>query len=140
MGGNGARLKKEPWMANERTLAEHRRYVEILRDNKKYPNNNTYKLPELTFDNNYSEGYQVTFWQIGDNYTPEEYARICNVFLKYAVDHITHAGKFEDTPEISFRFLDKSMAMRLARRFNQISIWDWKEGDNIYTGGTGRRK
>ena len=139
MGGNGASLKRQPWEATERTLSEHKRYVEILRSDQ-YPDYNTYQLPNLSIVNDFNEGYQVTFWQIGDNYTPSEYARICNEFLKYAVDHVTHAGKFENTPEISFRFLNKRMAMRLARKYNQISIWDWGNGDEISTGGTGRRR
>lgn len=137
MGGNGARLKKEPWMANERTLGYHQRVTREL-DRDVYPDYNTYDIANLGIVS-YADGYQVTFWNIGDNYSPEEYANLVNEFLQYVPEHVTNAGKFEGSPEISFRIPSLRTALRLARKYNQISIWDWKNEETIETGGTGRR-
>jgi hypothetical protein len=49
------------------------------------------------------------------------------------------AGKFQGTPEISFHVNSKATATRLGRKYNQISVWDWGKGEEIPTGGTGRR-
>lgn len=87
----------------------------------------------------YDSGYQVTFSQIGDNYSSAEYADKVNEFLAVSSDGKTLAGKFESTPEISFHCNDRTTAERLARKYNQISIWDWGNCDEIKTGGTGRR-
>lgn len=87
----------------------------------------------------YDSGYQVTFSQIGDNYSDAEYADRVNEFLAVSSDGKTLAGKFESTPEISFHCNDRATAERLARKYNQISIWDWGNCDEIKTGGTGRR-
>ena len=87
----------------------------------------------------YSSGYQVTFCQIGDNYTAEEYAEKVGEFLGASSDGVTSAGKFGGTPEISFNVADRETAVALARKYNQISIWDWAVDDQIETGGTGAR-
>lgn len=136
MGGNGASLRKEKWMANERTLAQHLRIVKMLASDR-YPDFSTYDIEDLSIKS-YGNGYQVTFWNVGDNYTPSEYADRVNEFLKHVPDHVTNAGKY-GTPEISFRILDKRTALRLARKYNQISVWDWEKEEEINTGGTGRR-
>lgn len=88
----------------------------------------------------YDNGYQVTFCNIGDNYTDEETMELINLFLTESIVPVVYAGKFESEPEISFRIADKEKAIELAKRFNQISIWDWSEMDEIKTGGTGRRE
>ena len=137
MGGRGAKLNREDWMANERTQAQHYRIVSELAQDK-YPDFNTYDIANLKIVS-YDNGYQVTFWNIGDRYTPEEYADKVNEFLKYVPSKVTNAGKFEGSPEISFNVPDLRTALRLARKYNQISIWDWKEEREILTGGTGRR-
>lgn len=100
--------------------------------------NGTYDLNTLT-QVSYDSGYQVTFSQIGDNYSDSEYADRVNEFLSVSSDGKTLAGKFEDTPEVSFHCNDRATAERLARKYNQISIWDWGNCDEIKTGGTGRR-
>lgn len=87
----------------------------------------------------YDSGFQVTFSQIGDNYSDSEYAEKVNEFLAVSSDGKTMAGKFEGTPEISFHCSDRDTAVRLAQKYNQISIWDWGACDEIKTGGTGRR-
>lgn len=88
----------------------------------------------------YDSGYQVTFSQIGDNYSDEEYASKVNEFLGVSSDGKTLAGKFEETPEVSFHVDSRRTAVRLAKKYNQISIWDWGNCDEIKTGGTGRRR
>ena len=60
-------------------------------------------------------------------------------------DGKTLAGKFESTPQISFNVSDLNTAVRLAEKYNQISIWDWNDGNKtgngeIKTGVTGKRK
>lgn len=87
----------------------------------------------------YDSGYQVTFSQIGDDYSDAEYANCVNEFLAVSSDGKTLAGKFEGTPEVSFHCNDKATAVKLAEKYNQISIWDWGTCDEIKTGGTGRR-
>lgn len=88
----------------------------------------------------FSDGYQVTFCQIGDDYSDAEYAEKVNECLKMSSDGRTYAGKFEGTPEISFHCANRKQSEDYARANNQISIWDWKNMDVIPTGGTGERK
>lgn len=87
----------------------------------------------------YEDGYQVTFCQIGDNYNAKDYDDRVNEFLSFSSDGRVLAGKFEGTPEISFHVDSKVTAIGLAKKYNQISVWDWKNCDEIKTGGTGRR-
>ena len=81
----------------------------------------------------------MTFCQIGDKYSNSEYADKVNEFLGVSSDGKTLAGKFEGTAEISFHVKDRATAERLGQKYNQISIWDWENMDEIKTGGTGRR-
>ena len=60
-------------------------------------------------------------------------------------DGVITAGKFGGTPEISFNVANRDTAIRLAKKYNQISIWDWAEftrsgNGEILKGGTGERK
>ena len=87
----------------------------------------------------YESGYQVTFCQIGDNYSAKEYDEKCNEFLSASSDGRVSAGKFEGAPEISFHVSSRAEAIALAKKYHQISVWDWKTCDEIKTGGTGRR-
>ena len=124
------------------TQEEHRRAIEELSKDK-YPDGTynvaNYKVVE------YEDGYQVTFCQIGDNYSAKDYDDRVNEFRSLSSDGKVSAGKFEGSPEISFNVKDKATAIALAKKYNQISIWDWKEGNKdwrkgeIKTGGTGRR-
>ena len=88
----------------------------------------------------FSKGFQVTFCQVGDNYSPEQYEMIVNLFLELSMDSRIYAGKFDGTAEISFRFANKKLAKQYAKAFNQISIWDWKHSKLIETYGTGKRQ
>ena len=87
----------------------------------------------------YNSGYQVTFSQIGDDYSDSEYADKVNEFLSNSSDGKVIAGKFGGTPEISFHVENRAKAEELGRKYNQISIWDWENCDEISTGGTGKR-
>lgn len=126
--------------ATKRTQAYHQLALKEL-NSSKYPDG-TYNISTKKAVE-YSKGYQVTFCQIGDNYTPEEYAKLCNIFLKASSDNITSAGKFGGTPEISFNCKSLETAIKLAKKYNQISIWDWAanngDGGEIDCGGSGDR-
>ena len=137
MGGRGSGSgigKYTP--ADSSTQGRHRSAVSRL--NSQEYEDGTYDLDTLT-QVSYNSGYQVTFSQIGDNYTDSEYADRVNEFLAVSSDGKTLAGKFEGTPEISFHVNNKATAERLGRKYNQISVWDWKNCNEIETGGTGRR-
>ena len=99
----------------------------------------TYNINTLT-QVEYDDGYQVTFCQIGDNYTPQEYEALVRRFTGLSSDGIVSAGKFGGEPEISFHVASREVAEQLAHEFNQVSIWDWHGDNEISTGGTGRRK
>ena len=120
----------------ERMKSRHDRLIKEL-ENDKY-GSGTYDLETLK-EISYSEGYQATFSQIGDNYDNDTYYKLCKEFLQFSTDGKICAGKFEGTPEISFNIKDKDKAIELAQKYNQISIWDWKNADEIKTGGRGRR-
>ena len=141
-GGGGSSSENGYSAADGNTQAQHQEAIEKLKDSKF--EDGTYDLD--TFEAiNYDGGYQVTFCQIGDNYSDTEYADKVNEFLAVSSDGKTLAGKFESTPEISFNVSDLNTAVRLAEKYNQISIWDWNEASKtgngeIKTGGTGKRK
>lgn len=126
----------ESRVADEGTLDFHSQQVEKL-EKGDYADG-TYNISSLEMVE-YDSGYQVTFCQIGDDYSASKYADLCNEFLEASSDGIVSAGKFEGTPEISFHVSDKETAIALAKKYNQISIWDWAEFEEIKTGGTGRR-
>lgn len=87
----------------------------------------------------YSDGYQVTFSTIGMKYNDEEYSQLVTKFRNH--DHGTvDAGKFEGSAEISFNVTDFKTAAKLGYKYNQISIWDWKNSREIPTGGSGKWK
>lgn len=122
--------------AGLQTQSEHMTAVQRL-SGPQYEDG-TYDLSTMrTVD--YPRGYQVTFSQIGDNYSAAEYADKVNEFLRVSSDGKVLAGKFQGTPEISFHVNSKATATRLGRKYNQISVWDWGKGEEISTGGTGRR-
>ena len=92
-------------------------------------------LEACSFDN----GYQVTFCQIGDNYSDSRYDYLVSLFCELSSDGVVYIGKFDGEPEISFHFESKKLAKQYAKMFNQISIWNWAKSKEIKTGGTGRR-
>lgn len=116
---------------------KHKDAIEKLSDSKYEDGTyNVDTLQSVEFDS----GYQFTFCQIGDDYSEEEYNALVNGILSKLENKNVFAGKFEATPEISFYTKDKEFAMEIGRRYNQISIWDWGNCDEIKTGGTGRKK
>jgi len=131
-GGGGGGGKK----ANSGTKGEHQKAVDILK-NKDY-DDGTYSVSSLK-PVEFDHGYQVTFCQIGDDYSDEEYAEKVNEFYNLSSDRESYAGKFEGEPEISFHFDNLDDAVRMGKKYNQISIWDWGNMNEIKTGGTGGR-
>ena len=93
----------------------------------------------------YNSGFQVTFCQIGDNYTNKEFADLTREFLGHSSDRVVSAGKFGGTPEISFNVASREVAIELGKKYNQESVLDWAMLAEdfgkafISTGGTGRR-
>ena len=137
---NGTAYKK----ADNSTQAQHQNAIAALADDKY--DAGTYDLNTLK-KVSYEDGYQVTFWQIGDDYSPSEYADKVNEFLVASQDGVTSAGKFGDSPEASWNVKDKATAIALGEKYNQVGIWDWKTAKEkgphhgfIPTGGTGRRE
>lgn len=129
-------INKNP-KADNKTQAQHAKVVKEL-SGAEYEDG-TYDIDtKKTVE--FPKGFQVTFCQIGDNYTPEEYAKKVNECLALSSNGKTYAGKFESTPEISFHCNNKEQAIAYAKANNQISIWDWEKCETIETGGTGRRK
>lgn len=115
---------------------EHEDAIEELKKDKY--EDGTYDISTMK-QIEYEDGYQVTFCQIGDNYNDIDYQKRVTEFLDASSDKVVSAGKFESTPEISFNVKSQDEAVRLAKKYNQISIWDWKECKEIKTGGSGRR-
>lgn len=132
-GGSGG---KSSFRADSGTQKQHKNAVDRLSGNDY--SDGTYSISSMK-PVEHDKGYQVTFCQIGDNYSVEEYADKVNEFIDASDDGECYAGKFEGTPEISFHLSSREEAERLARKYNQISIWDWENAEPIETQGTGRR-
>lgn len=130
-GGGGSVAK-----ATTKTQSEHKSAIVKLSD-KSY-NDGTYDVSTLK-PVDFKDGFQVTFCQIGDDYSDEEYSKLVNEFYDLSTDRKTYAGKFGGAPEVSFHFANREDAVRMAKKYNQISVWDWSMMDEITTGGTGRR-
>ncbi|MDR1940522.1 MAG: hypothetical protein LBQ40_07020 [Clostridiales bacterium] len=78
----------------------------------------------------YNEGFQVSFEQTDDDYTDGEYnAKVEEI--KRLTGSIAHAGVFGGKPETSFHVKTKKQAMAIARQYNQYSIWDWADGNEV---------
>lgn len=86
----------------------------------------------------FESGYQVTFYTIGMQYTEDDYEFIASMFAEFSVDGIAYVGYFDGSAEISYRIANKAEAIKLAKMFNQVAVWDWKNGECINTNGTGR--
>lgn len=102
---------------------------------------------EGTYDYNtgkpksYAEGFSVSFHQNEPNedgkwksdygrYTEEEYDKLVNDMAK-ETDDGANIGYFEGTPEVSFYVKSIDKAIKLMKKYNQQSIWDWKNCDII---------
>ena len=86
----------------------------------------------------FTKGYQVTFWTIGMNYTAEDYEFIHTMFTEFSMDGKTYVGYFDGGAEISYRIENKAEAVKLAKMFNQVCVWNWKDCECIDTNGTGK--
>ena len=130
----------------------------------KYQYNNLYKkvlelysgsFDEGTYDVDslapvdYPDGFQVTFCQIGADYTEAQYNELIAEFLSHTDDMKVSLGKWGEDPEFSFHFKSRAEAIKFGKKYNQQAVWDWeafhKNPDNpelasIDTGGTGRRE
>lgn len=86
----------------------------------------------------FEKGYQVSFYTIGMQYSADDYEFIASMFAEFSIDGIAYVGYFDGCAEISYRIADKMTAVKLAKMFNQVSVWDWKNCECIATDGTGR--
>lgn len=85
----------------------------------------------------YQDGYQVTFSMTNMDFDDDTYKSLIEKFKTH--DHGTvDAGNFDGYSEVSFNVTDIKKAAKLAAKYNQISIWDWKNGKVIPTNGTGK--
>ena len=124
--------KRNLWEADERTQAQHRRLLDALTFNTKSSSSGMFELTNLKLVS-YNGGYQVMFWNDGDNYSPKEYADVVNDFLPYVPDHKANATKINGEARISFHVSSKRAALRLARKYLQDTIWDWANQEELST-------
>lgn len=125
-------LEHEVTKDPEDSLASHKKKLEKLSNEE----DGTYDL-STGKTKEYSEGYQVTFSTIGMQYDDDEYSKLVEKFKMH--DHGTvDAGKFGGSPEISFNVDNIRTATKLGLKYNQISIWDWKNSKEIKTKGSGK--
>lgn len=125
----------QSYIQNKISTKTRKDYENSLAKIDKIPTDGTYDL-ETGSSKDYSDGYQVTFSMTNMDFDDKTYQDLVEKFKTH--DHGTvDAGKFEGYPEISFNVTDLKTAAKLATKYNQISIWDWKNGKVIPTKGTG---
>lgn len=90
----------------------------------------------------FDKGYSVSFHQNEPDksgkwkshlgrYKPEEYDRMTkDLAQKYKAE--VNVGMYEDEPEISFHVDNFKDAYKLMREFNQVSVWDWRNGREVF--------
>lgn len=90
----------------------------------------------------FDKGYSVSFHQNEPDkngkwkshlgrYKPEEYDRLTkDLAQKYKAE--VNVGLYEDEPEISFHVDNFKDAYKLMREFNQVSVWDWRNGREVF--------
>lgn len=122
--------ERDKWRANERTMSQHRRVLDEVGDNRKYPFTGMFHLANLKMVQ-HNGGFQVLFWDGSGRYTPEEYARIVNEFLHYSTGHSADVTKRDGKASISFHIASKRDAFRLARKYGSHSVWDWLNNEEI---------
>ena len=125
----------QSYIQNKISTKTKKDYDTGLEKINKIPTDGTYDL-ETGSSKDYSDGYQVTFSMTDMDFDDKTYQDLVEKFKTH--DHGTvDAGKYEGYPEISFNVTDLKTAAKLATKYNQISIWDWKNGKIIPTKGTG---
>ena len=78
----------------------------------------------------WSEGYNVSFEQSSDKYTPAEYYEKVEE-CRTKCDGNIYGGVFGSDPELSFYTKDLKTAKEIMYKYNQHSIWDNSIGDII---------
>ena len=125
----------QSYIQNKISTKTKKDYDTSLEKINKIPTDGTYDL-ETGSSKDYSDGYQVTFSMTNMDFDDKTYQDLVEKFKTH--DHGTvDAGKFDGYPEISFNVTDIKTAAKLATKYNQISIWDWKNNKEIFTKGTG---
>lgn len=125
----------QSYIQNKISTKTKKDYDAGLEKINKISTDGTYDL-ETGSSKDYSDGYQVTFSMTDMDFDDKTYQDLVEKFKTH--DHGTvDAGKYEGYPEISFNVTDLKTAAKLATKYNQISIWDWKNGKIIPTKGTG---
>lgn len=133
-------FEKAKDVRNSRSLTQNHK-TNVINEGKKIKDNisnlNDDKYPSGTYDLNtlkpvsYNSGYQASFFQTDDNYSDYEFGMKIREGLKLSSDNVVSAGKFGGTPEASFNFEKIEDAIAYAKKYNQMSIWDWKNGKEI---------
>ena len=83
----------------------------------------------------HNDGYQVSFETDSRNYesgyyTDKEYDDL--VYKLAAILNVNASlGVYENNPEVSYYIKDKNTSLAMAALYNQISIWDWVNDDEI---------
>ena len=117
------------------TMDAHKAIIDTLH-NGDYADGtyNVNTMEPVSFD----KGYQVTFWTIGMNYSADDYEFIHSMFSEFSMDGMTYVGYFDGGAEISYRIESKHETVKLAKMYNQVCVWDWKNCECIDTNGSGR--
>lgn len=77
-------------------------------------------------------GFQVTFHQIGVEYSAEEYNAIVKK-LSTVTRATPEVGRFSGfEPHISFCCADRDMAVRICKQYGQLAYWDWSKRESVY--------
>lgn len=79
---------------------------------------------------NFNKGFQVSFETLYDSYSHKEYDEIAYKISLMSDNHI-YLGVYNSIPEMSFYFHDFELANVISIIFNQKSIWDWSNNDEI---------
>ena len=79
---------------------------------------------------NFNKGFQVSFETNFDSYSHKEYDEIAYKMSLMSDNHF-YLGVYDSTPEMSFYFHDFELANVISIIFNQKSIWDWVNNDEI---------
>lgn len=86
---------------------------------------------------NFTDGFQVSFEVVGiDNPASENYLsdKLYNRIVRRLAKELhskVYLGCFEGSVEVSFHTNDLNLAMKIAKEFNQHSVWDWQAMDII---------
>ena len=83
---------------------------------------------------NYNQGYNVAFETLSRNsenyYSDEEYDNIVYKLASlFGVE--ANAGVYLNNPHISFHIEDLNISLSIAALFNQKTIWNWANSDEI---------